>query len=213
MRREQDLHANSILHSLEKKKVLTGLFLKVHQCNCVHYWLYFRKSHTSPSSQITSSLAVSSSLILVLFNPFRKLLLFLFFGKSPSHPFSSVSRLLAGAAVSPSLSASRTGGGYANSTLSFLNWLIEARMLWRPCLCAALSLFLLLSLSHTDTHTHTHKTGISVPSASRRCISWKKPVSDLVQERKSPYKRLQPMSETTTIFIVFHLQISHLKVL
>ena len=155
MRREQDLHANSILHSLEKKKVLTGLFLKVHQCNCVHYWLYFRKSHTSPSSQITSSLAVSSSLILVLFNPFRKLLLFLFFGKSPSHPFSSVSRLLAGAAVSPSLSASRTGGGYANSTLSFLNWLIEARMLWRPCLCAALSLFLLLSLSHTNTHTHT----------------------------------------------------------
>lgn len=77
-----------------------------------------------------------------------------------------------------SLSASHTGGGYANSTLSFLNWLIEARMLWRPCLCAALSLSLPLScsLSHTQPAFLfcLHREDAS---------SEEKPVSDLVQQK------------------------------
>lgn len=97
---------------------------------------------------------------------------FLFFGKSPSHPLPSMSGLLAADPVPPSLfslSASHAGGGYANSTLSFPNWLIEARTLWRPCLCSALSLFPLT-------------TCILVLSASRGSISWKKPFIDLVRQ-------------------------------
>lgn len=63
--------------------------------------------------------------------------------KALTLPFLSVSGLRATdpapppPPLFPSL-ALTLAGGYANSSLSFLNWLIEARALWRPCLWAAL---------------------------------------------------------------------------
>lgn len=112
---------------------------------CLHpsYHLFHisKTFHASFSSLATSSPTVSSSFVLALFSPFRKLLLFLFFGNSPSHSLSHPCQdsWLPIQFHPPlfSLSRSHTGGGYANSSLSFLNWLIEARTLWRPCLWAA----------------------------------------------------------------------------
>lgn len=93
-----------------------------------------------------------------------------------SLPFPSVSGLLATDPVPhpPPLSLSLAltlAGGYANSSLSFLNWLIEARALWRPCLWAAL----FLSLSPLTTC-------VLVPSASRGYIYCNEPFTHLVRQ-------------------------------
>lgn len=94
------------------------------------HWLLLRLLFPLPSSLLYSSHSGNSF-------PFFSLEIPL------SLSFPSVAGLLATDPVpppsplSPSL-ALTLAGGYANSSLSFLNWLIEARALWRPCLWAAL---------------------------------------------------------------------------
>lgn len=103
-----------------------------------------------------------------------------------SLPFPSVSRLLAADLAPPPIAphlALTLAGGYANSSLSFLNWLIEARALWRPCLWAAL----FLSLSPLTTC-------VLVLSVSSGCIHCNEPCIHLKQH------------EATVLTIVFSIR-------
>lgn len=146
------------------------LSLSIKQPEPSYHWFYSRKTfYTSFSSLTLPSPTFSSSFILALFKPFRKLLLLFLLWKSPSHSPSHPcqgSWLEIQSPPSPfSLPRSHTGGGICKFlSFSFPNWLIEARALWRPCLWAAL----FLSLSPLTTC-------VLVPSASGGCIYCNEP--------------------------------------